>query len=137
MIKEKILEEAVPKHLTLPAKQNRNTSSSKKQSAVDRDSKGMQLSKPHPPVSGVDSLAQKASHLNITAAASDHVPEKLVEPPKSALTRKQFPRGNLMEVENCEVRRSPRILAKRVRSVVDEVSLYLSIVKGLLIEQNC
>lgn len=122
VIKEKILGEAVPKYLSVPSK-NKNTGVSKKPSPPVKDFKPVQLSKPHPSGGGVDLLAQKTSHLNITAAATDHTMSKSVEPQaKSMLARKQqFSRATFMETDSCEVRRSPRLMAKRVRSVADEV----------------
>ena len=67
-------------------------------------------SKPLPSSARVECLAEKAADLSISASES------------TKMQRRALPHH--IEKEEAEVRRSPRIRAKRVRSVMDEVREY-------------
>ncbi len=109
VIKEKILEEAVPKYLTIPLKQSNKKEKPKVAAAGSNVSRG------------VDSLTKKTSYLDIT---HDSIRKSVDVPEKPSLKRNQLYKGSRMDDDGCEVRRSPRLLAKkRVRSVIDEVSV--------------
>lgn len=123
VIKEKILEEAVPKYLTISLKQSKNNEKKPSAMAAAKDSRVSR---------GVESLTQKTSHLDIThdgARKSTNASEK-----PSLARKQQLSKESRMEDDSCEVRRSPRLLAKkRVRSVIDEVCL-ITTQRGRLVD---
>jgi len=120
VIKEKIQNEALPKYLTLSLTKDHKVS--KGHSSVTNEMLQAQSFESHPRNGGLESLALKTSHLNIGGVGNkSHTAGKSMEPAKSILARKQ----QLPKVDNLDVRRSPRLLAKRVRSAVDEASFDL------------
>lgn len=121
VVKDKLLAEGIPKYLTCPP--DVKTSSSKKHVVPPlADTLPPGSTKPHPHTNEVESLTDKASHLDISSTAS-----KPQEQENALSARKRPSKAPVMPIQrtrdsnSCEVRRSPRILAKRVRSVVDEV----------------
>ena len=117
VVKDKLLADGVPKYLALPPK-NSNKNKNKKLSIKDRPTSP---DKSHPSKGGVDSLTNKASQLNIGTADRKLVQDNGTSAGKKPLKVQIMPNKCLQEINREEVRRSPRILAKRVRSVVDEV----------------
>ena len=120
-MKVKLLAEGVPKYLSLPPKANNSTKNNSKKQPTAMANTGPTFStRPLKPVNGMKSLTDKASHLDISSIASrepekENVTSTWKRPHKALIMSRQ------REIDTCEVRRSPRIMAKRVRSVVDEV----------------
>lgn len=142
-MKEKLLAEGIPKYLALPSKSNSssNNNSGNKggnnsgnhsnnnsmkhttantQPAYSTKPHPAYSTKPHPPTGAMESVAHGPSHLNITSNVGKRQEQDNAQ---RRPTKALLPAQCLKEAENNELRRSPRILAKRVRSVVDEVRI--------------